>query len=289
VIEGVELVESDAVVGGVRTRTLTVDGDGPAILLLHGFSDSADCWRPVLAELAAMGRRAVAVDLPGSGRAEALPRRRPLDALDRFTEAFVFANAGDSPSVLAGNSLGGLLAMRAARNEDLPLLAVAPISPGGLAHHKRLEVFERGIRDMRPLLWALWHAPVPPQLVRRYAQLVCEHRLHADRRTARYYAGHFDGMRDMRRLGGDLLAIGEANRRDRLVPADIRVPVLLLWGGRDQLADVRGAYKVLDVVTASRLIVFEDCGHCMQVQRPGEVARLIADLPASVEDRTAAA
>src|SRR5689334_11442233 len=54
------------------TRALELDGDGPGIVLLHGWGDSADTWRPLLVELAARGRRAIAVDLPGFGEATRL-------------------------------------------------------------------------------------------------------------------------------------------------------------------------------------------------------------------------
>src|ERR671931_31971 len=52
-------------VGGVATRALELEGDGPGLILLHGWGDSADTWRPLLARLARLGRRAIAVDLPG--------------------------------------------------------------------------------------------------------------------------------------------------------------------------------------------------------------------------------
>jgi len=271
---------------GVGTRALEVGGDGPAVLLLHGFSDSADSWRPVLAELSAMGRRAVAVDLPGAGHADPLNRRSALATLDGFTEEFVRAYAGDSPAVLAGNSLSGLLTMRAARSADLPLLAAAPIAPAGLAYHRRLDLFERGVRGLSPLLWLAGSLPVPGRLVRLYAEWVYASRLlegRADRRLARYYASHYRRMGDLSRIGGDLLVLAAASRLDPLAPAEIRVPTLLIWGSRDRLADVAGAELVLDAVPASRLVLLDDCGHLPQVERPIEVARLLADLPASAE------
>src|SRR6478609_8916423 len=60
--------------GGMATRVLEVDGSDPPILLLHGFSDSSDGWRPVLFELGRRGRRAVATDLPGAGWAQPMSR-----------------------------------------------------------------------------------------------------------------------------------------------------------------------------------------------------------------------
>lgn len=60
------------IIAGIRTRTIEVDGREPALLLLHGFSDQADTWLPLLQELGVSGRRAVAVDLPGFGQSRPL-------------------------------------------------------------------------------------------------------------------------------------------------------------------------------------------------------------------------
>src|SRR5665648_19901 len=99
---------------GFRTRALELEPaeavGGPAFVLLHGFSDSADCWRPTLAALASSGRRAVALDMPGFGQAGRLDRESTiLPQLDTFAAAAIEREAGLSPDdqvILAGNSLG---------------------------------------------------------------------------------------------------------------------------------------------------------------------------------------
>lgn len=45
-------------------------GEGPAVILLHGFPDSSHLWRRQLPALAAAGFRAVAPDLRGAGRSQ---------------------------------------------------------------------------------------------------------------------------------------------------------------------------------------------------------------------------
>jgi pimeloyl-ACP methyl ester carboxylesterase len=45
-------------------------GDGPAVLLVHGWRDSARLWDPLIAELRARGRAVVAFDLPAHGFSE---------------------------------------------------------------------------------------------------------------------------------------------------------------------------------------------------------------------------
>jgi epoxide hydrolase A/B len=44
-------------------------GEGPAVLLLHGFPDTGEVWRRQLPALAVAGFRAIAPDLRGRGRA----------------------------------------------------------------------------------------------------------------------------------------------------------------------------------------------------------------------------
>ena len=91
---------------GYDTRVLELEGSGPPLLLLHGYADSADTWRPVLAALGRAERRAIAVDLPGFGAADRLHHDQPiLPQLDAFARAAA-EYAGARP-VVAGNSLGG--------------------------------------------------------------------------------------------------------------------------------------------------------------------------------------
>ncbi len=101
-------------VAGHRTRVLELADAGPGFVLLHGWGDSADTWRPLLAELAGRGRRAIAVDLPGFGHASRLAPGAILPQLDDFAAALVLEWGGGEPVVVAGNSLGGAVALRLA-------------------------------------------------------------------------------------------------------------------------------------------------------------------------------
>src|SRR5919112_3709117 len=93
---------------GHSTRALEVDGGGPGIVLLHGWRDSADTWRPLLAQLGARGRRAIAVDLPGFGVATRLHDGAVLPQLDAFAADLVETWADKEPVVVAGtNPRGG--------------------------------------------------------------------------------------------------------------------------------------------------------------------------------------
>ncbi len=54
---------------GVRLHCL-VEGEGPLVLLVHGFPGLSMSWRHQLPALAAAGYRAVAIDTRGYGRSD---------------------------------------------------------------------------------------------------------------------------------------------------------------------------------------------------------------------------
>src|SRR5687768_16423028 len=116
------LFEHQKSFAGFKTRVLELEGDGPAVVLFHGWADSADTWRRVLAKLGREDRRAVAVDLPGFGAADPLkPQPSVMTQLDSFADAVArYAGAGE-PTVVCGNSLGGALSIRAGVRAKTPL------------------------------------------------------------------------------------------------------------------------------------------------------------------------
>ena len=276
--------ESRTTLDGVGTRVLEVAGDGPPILLLDGFSDSADTWRPVLEALAARSRRGIAVDLPCFGAASRLSRGPLFPRFDRFTAAFVRRYGLDEPVVLAGNSLGGLLALRAAQRDDLPLHAVVGIGPAGLSYGPRFERTFVWLKRLRPALQVMRVLPVPTPIVRSGVARAYEARLAEgcdDPELGWRFASHFDSIRDVHRLFPIMLSLSEESRVDPLRLDEIDVPVALILGARDPPVPVAAGRVLLDVIPDAHLAVFEDCGHCPQVQRPDDVASLLADLPVS--------
>src|SRR5690349_10212661 len=119
---------------GFASRGLELDGDGPPLLLLHGYADSADTWRRTLERLKRADRRALALDMPGFGAADELGPGPILPQLDAFAAAAVELLAEESGEdvVVVGNSLGGCVALRAGERRDLPLAGIVPVAPAGL-------------------------------------------------------------------------------------------------------------------------------------------------------------
>ncbi len=90
-------------------------GAGDPLLLLHGIGHHWQAWGPVL-DLLAAEREVVAVDLPGFGASSALPDGMAYD-LDTFGPVLggLCTALGVEKPHVAGNSLGGLLALELGR------------------------------------------------------------------------------------------------------------------------------------------------------------------------------
>lgn len=81
-------------------------GDGPLVLLLHGFHQFWWMWRHQLPALAEAGYRAVAVDLRGFGASDKPPRGHDTWTASADTAALV-RSLGEDSAVIVGHGLGG--------------------------------------------------------------------------------------------------------------------------------------------------------------------------------------
>jgi pimeloyl-ACP methyl ester carboxylesterase len=118
------LIESN----GIRLN-IAEQGEGPPVLLCHGFPESWYSWRHQIGALAAAGFRAVAPDMRGYGKSD-----RP-DAIDQYT---IFHLVGDlvglldalevPTAVIVGHDWGATIAWQAARLRPDRFRAVAALS-----------------------------------------------------------------------------------------------------------------------------------------------------------------
>src|SRR5579884_4274490 len=92
---------------GIRLHIAEV-GTGPLVLLLHGFPEFWWAWRHQLPALAALGRRAVAVDLRGYGDSDKPPRGYDLWTLSGDVAGLIRA-LGERQASVVGHGWGGLV------------------------------------------------------------------------------------------------------------------------------------------------------------------------------------
>jgi len=281
------LVEYELELGGVTTRALELEGDGPPLVLLHGFADSADTWRRALDLLARQGRRALAVDLPGYGAADRLAADEPvLDQYRAFARAAVqhaSAEADDGGVILCGNSLGGAIALRAGEEDDLPLTAIVPVAPAGLDMPRWFRIIERD-----PFVRALLATPVPlPEVVVRgvVGQAYRALAFAAPRRAAAEVVGSFTAQLRTRDAVSAVLANGRRllpELHDCFTLQEVGVPVLLVWGDRDRMVTHEGARHILDALPDTTYTLLDGVGHCPQVEAPERFLAALEEFTATL-------
>jgi len=275
------LLEHRMQLAGHSTRALEIDGAGPGIVLLHGWGDSADVWRPLLAELCARERRAIAVDLPGFGRATALAAGAVLPQLDAFAAELVRTWSRGEPVVVAGSSLGGCLALRLAEHTpELPLAGVMPVAPDGLETPSWFDPIEEDpiVRKLLSL-----PVPVPNALVRgasagAYRRLAFLHPSDAQRAAADALArtDTSDDVAALMTSGRGLFPELSAAPYDLV---GIRCPVLLVWGDHDRMLPHTGARLVLGSLPTTRVELIEGCGPRPQLEATGRLLELLLPFP----------
>ncbi|WP_199434935.1 alpha/beta fold hydrolase [Qaidamihabitans albus] len=266
-----------------QTRT------APRLVLLHGYCDSADTWRPVLERLAEDGHAAVAVDLPGFGEADPLRPGAILPQLDAFTAALLREQSVLGSVVLAGNSLGGTMGLRAGQNPRLPVSGIVSIAAPGFVDSWLVRAVGRYPLPLR--LYSALPLPVPGFVVRRVAEQVIPRLLYADAGTAeqhhvRRFAELFPDYRSTtsrleqaRQLVGEL---AEAYQPDR-----VQVPLLVVACGKDRLVSAAAGRRLHALVPHSRLLLRDDWGHCPQLDDPRSIAELLTFFAAGARRQSA--
>jgi pimeloyl-ACP methyl ester carboxylesterase len=109
-------------------------GEGPLVLLLHGFPQFWWTWRNQLAMLSATGFRAVAVDLRGYGGSDKPPRGYDLVTAASDAAGLV-RSLGEANAVVVGHDWGGLIAWTVAAYFPKVVRRLAVV---GAAHPLRL-------------------------------------------------------------------------------------------------------------------------------------------------------
>ncbi|HVW72925.1 MAG TPA: alpha/beta hydrolase [Rhizomicrobium sp.] len=99
---------------GIRLH-VAEQGEGPLVLLCHGFPECWYSWRHQLPALAKAGFRAVAPDLRGYGRSDQPQGNEKYTLLDDIGDVVGLVDALDGgPAVIAGHDIGATIAWQAA-------------------------------------------------------------------------------------------------------------------------------------------------------------------------------
>jgi pimeloyl-ACP methyl ester carboxylesterase len=248
---------------------VTIRGDGPPVLLIHGFGASSFTWSKIVSSLASH-YTTIALDLKGFGKS-----RKPRDGHYTLRDQAaavrkVIDTLGLTGLTVIGHSMGGGVAL-------LVTIDLEKETPGRLrrlvlidsqALPQRLPLFLRVLRV--PVLGPVIVRIVPPTWAVRYIlSVVYFDPDKIEQSFVEEYAAplrHSDGR-------AALIAAARA-----IIPPDadqlvaqyqtIQTPVLLLWGRQDRIVPFDLAAQLKSRIPTASLRDIDQCGHAPQEEWP---------------------
>lgn len=243
--------------------------DRPTALLIHGFANSLQSFR-LLAPLLADHYYVVAYDMPGYGLSA---KPAPFDyrnANQARIAGEVIRTLGLRNVVVAGHSLGGVIALRVAVDEPavtgLVLMNPGIITTGVPAVAKylffpfpRLQARLFGDPEFRGNF--LRRSFVDPSIV--------TDEVVADLGRAARTEGYLAGMTDL---------MGQYDDADEAaLLKNVRVPTLIVWGAQDRKP--QGEFEELHgLLPGSTAVLVGDAGHYVHEEAPAETAAAMITL-----------
>jgi pimeloyl-ACP methyl ester carboxylesterase len=246
-------------------------GHGEPLVLLHGLGLTWRCWKPVLPALQAI-HETVAVDLPGFGDAPALDARAPtVAALADAVEAELDDLGLDGVHV-AGNSLGGWIALELARRGRAR--TVVALAPSGLElppERAYVIALNEGMRA-RAKVAAAVAGIVTRNALGRAALL-------GPMRSRPWRVPAADGAAEIRAFAGAPGFQPTLRWTVAAQPAvglhEVGVPGRICFGTRDAMLGAFTAPRFAAAVPGADLLPLRGCGHVPMSDDPAAVAAAI--------------
>jgi pimeloyl-ACP methyl ester carboxylesterase len=241
-------------------------GNGPAVVLVHGYPLDGAMWSGV-ARILSRAFRVLKPDLPGRGETPAESGATIADYAD-FLDAVVRELA--APAGLAAFSMGGYAALALLERPPDSLRAVALVDTRASADDdagkaKRDEAIAT-VRSPAGGVAAIADAMVPRLLAPASLQnrdLVERVQRIIRRQTPKTVEADLTAMRD------------RPDRRGEL--ARIAIPALVVVGDADALTPPADAQLMAGSISGARLVTIPGAGHLTPMERPGAVAAALGE------------
>jgi pimeloyl-ACP methyl ester carboxylesterase len=236
-------------------------GEGPPLVLIHGFGADLNAWRFFLAS-ARLGSPVLGIDLPGHGGSAA----RRVSSFAAMVREVAETLHAECPGALhlAGHSLGGAVAAALSRHEGVETRTLFLIAPAGLGldiSGDFISGFPRAkcAVELEPFVAALVSDPsmLGPSFIKAT-------------------------LRQRERLDGALEELAAVLFPDATQAFSIRsvfdglaIPAKIVLGARDQIIPARYALGLPGDVA---IHTFPELGHMPHFEAPDAVARLLREL-----------
>jgi pimeloyl-ACP methyl ester carboxylesterase len=249
-------------------------GDGPPVLLLHGFPDSLHLWRRVAPLLAAAGFHVIAVDQRGFGESGA-PAGKEHYRIDRLVAdltGLLAALGIHEPVHVLGHDWGAVITWCMAMIRPDRVRSAVAISVG----HPREYALAGPEQKLKGLYTIGWQVPVVAE------RWLTAHDWARMRHWLRQHPDPESCLRDLARPGRLTAGLNwyRANMLSALTRAwpPCRVPLLGIWSSEDHgLAEDQMARSVRRMAAPWRYERIDGAGHWLPLEQPERIAALAID------------
>lgn len=248
----------------------TVAGEGPTVVLAHGYTNGRVVWSPVAHRLVESGHQVVLYDQRGHGDSTVGADGYTITRLGSDLRAVLEA-ADVHDAILVGHSMGGMT-----------IQAFAATHPDALAERVNgvvlVSTTSHGLRNPRmerPAVRTLGGAGID-----RAMRAPGGHALLRGVVGRNVRKGHLTLARDLfvatpkESRVGFFNAMQDMDLREGL--AQLTVPATVLVGTRDRLTPRPMGQALADALGVD-LVTFPDAGHMLPLEHPDEVAKIIRD------------
>jgi pimeloyl-ACP methyl ester carboxylesterase len=272
----------------------TVMGVGQPLLLIHGFGASLGHWRKNIPVLAAQGYKVFALDLLGFGGSDKPDLNYNLELWQQQIRDFWQSHIG-KPTVLIGNSIGGLLTLISmAQYPEMIAGGVLINCAGGLNH--RPNELNLPLRLIMGIFTKLVTSPITGTFI--FDRIRQKHRI---RNTL------FQVYRDPQAVTDELVEMlyqpscdagaqkvfasvltAPAGPRPTELLNHLQHPLLVLWGEDDPWTPIKGAKIYQDRVdnqSHTEFYPIPNAGHCPHDEKPEQVNHLILNWLSRLNDQ----
>lgn len=243
----------------------TVYGDGPPVILLHGFPLNRTIWEDVASDLADRFK-VITPDLPGAGDSPFLTERLSVEDMAEFVHAII-AHEGLEKVIIAGHSMGGYVAIAYADKYPGNLAGLGMIHSTARADSKEkkeqrmkaIELFRKGGEKH------FIHQMVPPLFGNgkgydtEINRLISTSLLTSSKSLISFYNAMMD-------------------RRERSsILHKLTMPVLWVLGEDDKVLPIKDLTQQTSLANVNYVYVYSDCGHMSMIEAPLNLKNDLAD------------
>lgn len=273
-------------VEGLPTR-IRVEGDpaAPPVVLLHGITRTLNDWDLVV-PLLSEDHRVITLDMHGFGYSARRPEPASLSALGRGVLATLDALEERRPVHVMGNSLGGATALHVQALAPERVASVTLVNSAGFGQEVTYLLRMLAIPRVGE---AILNKPNRVGLKHIERNLYRDPKLATKERVAHALAvaklpGSAQFMAELLPTPGTFRGVN-ADWREEMVSAlrEHERPTLIVWGANDRILPSHHFEAARKAFPHARSHMFDNTGHCPQIERPEAFSALAREFVGSVK------